>query len=230
MAQPRFRAPSLQELTTAFRVPGGQRIRAGMEGLEKGFKLGSTILGQQEDRASRRAQAAQKLKEFEAETKLAGRKATTEEAKTKETKRAARAEEKRLTAEAPSKKALRDAQAAQARAQAEFLSRKPGSTKLLPPTDVELSEQATKETDAFLKTLTAGTGIFGRPELEAQREELIAQRTTELIQLRDQEKAPTLPEPKATFTTMEEAQAAMASGQIQSGDRVLIGGKGFTAP
>ena len=173
MAQPRFTAPSLQELVLAYQSgpKGGAELEAVRGGLKSGLGIGINL----QDRA-------RKLKSQLEEFKL-------EQGKARETKRATRVSEAAAVPAAKSKQALESAKTKESEARAEFLRRKPGSPpRGKPPlSDLEIDIQAEKDAQAFIKTYTAGTGVFGQPELAEIKNMFKDQRVTEMIEARDKE-------------------------------------------
>lgn len=222
MAQPRFKAPSLQELILAAQSgpTGAESIEAAREGTKRG--LGTSLRLQ--EISARKEEAAQEMKTRAQELKLKVEAGQREQLKLTETTRAAKATEGQKRREARPTKTLKEAQAEQALAQAEFLRRKPGSPKDVPLSDVALDIQAEKEAQAFGKTLAAGAGRFGTPnlpEIIAVQKEL---RLQALKDARDQAQAQDnfVPVQKADGTTGKVPQESLdAFLQANPGSKVV---------
>ena len=178
MAQPRFKAPSLQELILAYQSgpKGGAELEAVRGGLRTGLGTGLGIQKSQEEAKERAQTLKLKLEEFQLE-----------KGKAKEAKRATGVSEIAAGKAAKSKQALEAAKTEQAEAQAEFLRRKPGSARQVPKSDVDLDIQAEKDAQSFAKTISAGTGTFGLPNLPELKAAFKEQRLIELKTARDQE-------------------------------------------
>lgn len=184
MAQPRIKGPSLQELLLASRTQ--DPTAAALEGATRGIGLSSKLLANQQEREARIADARARATNLKAQLAQSERGVQLKERA--EEREISRAPKKEARAEAKAAAELRKTEAdiALAEERAKLISRQPGAARLIPKSDVDLSSQATKEVDAFLKTSTAGAGAFGTPDLEIQRQNLIDQRFEELKAIRDQ--------------------------------------------